>query len=83
MEKGSGASLIRVTCPDCEDGLTGDHDCGEDTCCCLYPEPNVGCDRCDGKGYWILKERPTDETFKKLSRAGFDYEEIDDEVVQA
>jgi hypothetical protein len=29
-----------------------DHDCGEDCCCCLNPEPNVRCDECDGKGGW-------------------------------
>lgn len=32
------------------------HDCGEDTCCCLYPEPNVLCDICWGKGYLVIEE---------------------------
>ena len=54
----------RVVCPDChaeadwqrcencEDGLSH-HDCGEDTCCCLHPEPNVACDTCYGLGGWF------------------------------
>lgn len=33
------------------EGVDG-HDCGEDCCCCLYPEDNVLCDICDGKGGW-------------------------------
>lgn len=33
----------------CEDGYSY-HDCGEDACCCLYPENNVQCDECDGHG---------------------------------
>jgi len=28
------------------------HDCGEDTCVCLYPEDNVVCDVCRGAGGW-------------------------------
>lgn len=38
-------------CYNCEDGFSY-HDCGEDCCCCLHPEPNVQCDICDGKGGW-------------------------------
>ncbi len=33
------------------EGLDG-HDCGEDTCCCLYPEDNETCHQCDGAGGW-------------------------------
>lgn len=33
----------------CYDGYSH-HDCGEDCCCCLDPEPNVVCDECDGNG---------------------------------
>jgi hypothetical protein len=36
---------------DCEDGYY--HDCGEDCCCCLHPEPNVTCDICEGEGGWL------------------------------
>jgi hypothetical protein len=39
-------------CYNCEDGYS-DHDCGEDCCCCLDPEPNVRCDICRGKGGWF------------------------------
>lgn len=38
-------------CYNCEDGFS-DHDCGEDTCCCLNPRDNVRCDICSGKGGW-------------------------------
>lgn len=38
-------------CYDCEDGASY-HDCGEDTCCCLDPTPNVICDTCEGKSGW-------------------------------
>lgn len=34
-----------------EDGMV-DHDCGDDTCCCLEPWPNVRCDICNGQGGW-------------------------------
>lgn len=37
------------TCSVCGgDGLV--HDCGEDTCCCADPSPNVECDECGGSG---------------------------------
>jgi len=39
-------------CTNCVDGMV-DHDCGEDVCCCLDPEPNVRCDICCGKGGWL------------------------------
>ena len=64
--------MIRVTCYNCEDGITEDHDCGEDTCCSLNPYPNVRCDVCDGKGYWLLQS--TDENFKKLAESDLEYE---------
>ena len=39
-------------CWDCGGtGLNG-HDCGEDTCCCAYPEENMPCQICDGQGGW-------------------------------
>lgn len=38
-------------CYNCEDGFS-DHDCGDDTCCCLDPYDNVRCDICDGRGGW-------------------------------
>lgn len=45
-------SLEHKECEYCSDGFSG-HDCGEDTCCCLYPEDNIICDVCDGEGYWF------------------------------
>lgn len=46
-----GSSLMTEHCGQCEDGYS-DHDCGDDTCCCLYPVLNVPCDLCDGRGFW-------------------------------
>lgn len=40
-----------IACWSC--GGEGDyHDCGEDSCCCMWPEDNVTCDQCEGKGGW-------------------------------
>ncbi len=33
------------------EGLDG-HECGDDTCCCLDPEPNEQCEVCGGVGGW-------------------------------
>lgn len=38
------------TCDICCGEGTDGHDCGEDTCCCLYPEDNLECDYCGGQG---------------------------------
>jgi len=35
------------------EGVYG-HDCGEDTCCCRYPEENLRCQICDGTGGWYI-----------------------------
>lgn len=41
-------------CWDCGgEGVTY-HDCGEDTCCCLDPQPNVRCETCEGARGWYL-----------------------------
>jgi hypothetical protein len=41
-----------VECEQCDgEGMSG-HDCGEDCCCCLDPEPNELCDLCGGAGGW-------------------------------
>lgn len=46
-----GSSAEWEHCQYCEDGFDG-HDCGEDCCCCLYPEENVICQICNGNGGW-------------------------------
>lgn len=46
-----GSSVTFEDCYNCSDGFTG-HDCGEDCCCCAYPEDNVPCDICGGHGGW-------------------------------
>lgn len=48
-----GSDVIWENCWNCEDGYSY-HDCGEDTCCCLDPQPNVICDICDGEGGWYV-----------------------------
>ena len=45
-----GSSVHYVRCWDCGDEGVTHHDCGEDTCCCLHPEANVGCETCGGEG---------------------------------
>lgn len=55
--KDCGQDLDWEDCGQCEDGYSY-HDCGEDCCCCLYPEPNVRCDLCDGNsGWWVCTNR--------------------------
>jgi hypothetical protein len=51
--KNCGADLRWVECENCDEGFTG-HDCGEDTCCCLDPLPNVVCDVCHGEMGWYV-----------------------------
>lgn len=46
--------MMEEICPDCH-GEGEWHDCGEDTCCCLNPEPNEYCEHCDGEG-WVFVE---------------------------
>jgi len=40
-----------VDCYNCEEGASH-HECGEDTCVCLDPQPNVKCNVCNGTGGW-------------------------------
>lgn len=49
-----GSSCHYVECHNCDSEYPGYsyHDCGEDCCCCLNPEPNMRCDVCDGHGGW-------------------------------
>lgn len=49
-----GSSMSTVECQNCGgDGYTH-HECGEDVCCCLYPEDNVACDICHGDGGFLV-----------------------------
>ena len=45
-----GSSILWEDCPNCGGEGGSGHDCGEDCCCCLYPEDNMGCDICRGEG---------------------------------
>jgi hypothetical protein len=43
-----------ATCWDCGgEGFTH-HDCGDDTCVCLWPEDNMPCGTCGTKGGYYL-----------------------------
>jgi hypothetical protein len=47
-----GSSCDWTDCWNCGgEGVDG-HDCGEDCCCCAYPEENVRCSICKGYGGW-------------------------------
>jgi len=46
-----GSSMDWHRCDNCEDGYDG-HDCGEDCCCCAFPEENVICQYCEGQEGW-------------------------------
>jgi len=49
-----GSSMTWEDCWNCGGEGYSHHNCGEDCCCCLYPEDNVLCDICNGEGgYWI------------------------------
>ena len=48
--KKCGSDIAWEDCENCGGSGFDGHECGEDTCCCLYPEDNVPCDWCDGKG---------------------------------
>ena len=45
-----GHFVQSVDCWQCGGEGFSHHDCGEDCCACLYPEDNVRCDICYGKG---------------------------------
>ncbi len=45
--------LITEECEQCNDGLDG-HDCDEDSCCCAFPEDNLTCQFCNGRGYFTV-----------------------------
>jgi hypothetical protein len=42
-----------MECWNCGGDGYGGHDCGDDTCCCLIPDPNIDCDICRGEGGWF------------------------------
>jgi hypothetical protein len=44
------------TCWQCGGEGVGEHDCFDDTCCCLNPIPNTTCDICRGAGGWKVNE---------------------------
>lgn len=69
-----GAETFLESCWSCG-GEGGHHDCGEDSCPCLYPEPNVNCDICDGKGsYHICTRLPHTDEQMTAWRAKVDHE---------
>lgn len=47
-----GSTRLWRECYNCGGEGCDDHECGDDTCCCLRPEANVRCDICHGVGGW-------------------------------
>lgn len=45
-------TLDWVDCSECGGEGMSEHDCGEDCCACLHPEPNMPCELCNGIGGW-------------------------------
>jgi len=63
--KKCGTEVFWSDCYACDEGHSH-HDCGEDTCCCLNPEPNVKCDICNGDGgWWVCTFCDSSHTTKK------------------
>jgi len=56
-----------IECWQCSGECYSHHDCGEDTCCCADPQPNVMCDICGGEGGWYGPE-PLDEIDDKVQK---------------
>jgi hypothetical protein len=49
-----------VECWNCTEGyIEGDCTCGDDTCCCLDPDPPE-CSECHGTGRLIVTQLPDD-----------------------
>lgn len=48
-----GCDVQWEDCSSCHEGHVG-HSCGEDTCCCADPVPNVVCRSCDGAGGYLV-----------------------------
>jgi len=48
-----GSDVHWQDCGSCHEGFTG-HECGEDTCCCADPRPNVVCTVCEGAGGHLI-----------------------------
>ena len=71
----STTSRLRVYCWDCRGRLYTSHDCGEDTCCCLYPVDNVPCYTCHGKGYWFVEDTPENRAELDSSLEEIEYAE--------
>lgn len=46
-----GERTYRRDCNSCDGDGAGEHDCGEDCCVCLEPEPTGTCDECSGHGW--------------------------------
>src|SRR5438045_1896684 len=61
--------VVTEECEQCAEGLDG-HDCGEDSCCCEFPEENLRCEFCDGRGYFEMCLGRCDKDGKHESARG-------------
>ncbi len=55
-------ALYYSDCWNCGGEGMSHHDCGEDCCACSYPENNVKCDLCDGRGHFIWCRSATSQS---------------------
>jgi len=60
--------MVTEECEQCDEGLDG-HDCGEDCCCCEDPEPNLPCQFCSGRGYFMVCLGRCDEHGQHAAKA--------------
>lgn len=49
-----GSSMTWQDCESCDEYGFNGHECGEDSCCCAFPEDNVACQTCGGHGGWMV-----------------------------
>ena len=51
-----GGPMVLVVCRVCDGDCVIEHDCGEDSCCCVDAEDDE-CEECQGEGgYWTCKK---------------------------
>lgn len=66
------------TCEQCEGSGEAPHDCGEDTCSCIEPLPEI-CSTCEGSGYVYVQEKVSR---LKEAREDYEYQKRKDEKME-
>lgn len=78
-----GSSCSREVCETCGGSGVDGHDCGEESCCCQWPEDNLRCETCLGDAGWqcCLSPREWCEAHPAPGREGVQRGEIEWYVV--